>query len=222
MERTEDLLLNGLKIYQDDELYCFTSDAVLLSKFATVKKGDVVADFCSGSGIVGIHLYGLNAAKIASVTLFEMQKSLFDLSVKSIRLNGLENVFFAENVKVQNIPEKHREKFSLIVANPPYAQLNSGFVTEKREFAVCRAEIELTLEELIGAAAFSLKFGGRFCMVNRADRLAEICYTLKKYNLEPKRLQLISGKENKPYLLLIESVKGGKKGITVYPQKANL
>ncbi len=222
MERTEDLLLNGLKIYQDDELYCFTSDAVLLSKFATVKKGDVVADFCSGSGIVGIHLYGLNAAKIASVTLFEMQKSLFDLSVKSIRLNGLENIFFAENVKVQDIPEKYREKFSLIVANPPYAQLNSGFVTEKRELAVCRAEIELTLEELIGAAAFSLKFGGRFCMVNRADRLAEICYTLKKYNLEPKRLQLISGKENKPYLLLIESVKGGKKGITVYPQKANL
>ena len=73
MERLEDLCLNGLKIYQDSDLYCFTSDAVLLSKFARVKKGDKVADFCSGSGIVGIHLYGLNDSLIDSVTLFEMQ-----------------------------------------------------------------------------------------------------------------------------------------------------
>ena len=57
MERIEDLGLNGLKIYQDGNLYCFTSDAVLLSRFARVKKGDAVADFCSGSGIVGLHLF---------------------------------------------------------------------------------------------------------------------------------------------------------------------
>ena len=75
MGRLEDLNLNGLKIFQDDSLYCFTSDAVLLSEFARVKKGDVVADFCSGSGIVGIHLYGLNPV-CSSVTLFEMQKPL--------------------------------------------------------------------------------------------------------------------------------------------------
>ena len=42
MERLEDLFIDNLKIYQNDELYCFTSDAVLLSKFATVKKGDKV------------------------------------------------------------------------------------------------------------------------------------------------------------------------------------
>ena len=64
MERLEDLNLNGLKIYQDDGLYTFTSDSVLLTRFANVKKGDVVADFCSGSGIVGLHLYALNAEKI--------------------------------------------------------------------------------------------------------------------------------------------------------------
>ena len=79
MERLEDLNLNGLKIYQDSDLYCFTSDAVLLSKFARVKQGDVVADFCSGSGIVGLHLYGLNANLVKSVTLFEMQLIVFFL-----------------------------------------------------------------------------------------------------------------------------------------------
>ena len=81
---TEDLGIAGLSIYQDDELYRFTSDSVLLSRFASVKPGEVVADLCSGSGIVGFHLYGLNAEKIKSVTFFEMQKPLYDLSVASI------------------------------------------------------------------------------------------------------------------------------------------
>ena len=71
MERIEDLG-NGIKIFQNDELYCFTSDAILLSKFARVKSGDVVADFCAGSGVVGFNLYNINPELIKSVTFFEM------------------------------------------------------------------------------------------------------------------------------------------------------
>ena len=120
MERLEDLNVLDLKIYQDDQLYCFTSDAVLLSKFTRVKKGDVVADFCSGSGIVGLHLYGLNADSIKSVTLFEMQKSLFELSVKSIKFNNLTDKFNPVNCKIQEISNEYNGKFSLITCNPPY------------------------------------------------------------------------------------------------------
>ena len=60
MEVLEDLGIKNLKIYQDTELYRFTSDAVLLSKFASCKKGEIVADFCSGSGIVGLHYFALH------------------------------------------------------------------------------------------------------------------------------------------------------------------
>ena len=59
-ETLEDLLIDGLKIIQDKTLYRFSSDSVLLSKFASFKKNDVVADFCSGSGIVGIHFFALH------------------------------------------------------------------------------------------------------------------------------------------------------------------
>ena len=122
----EDLLLNGLKIIQDDNLYKFTSDAVILSKFARVKNNDVVADLCSGSGIVGIHLYGENADKIKSVTLFEMQTPLFEMSKKSIELNGLTNKFLAINTKLQDISNEYFGKFSLVVCNPPYMQAGKG------------------------------------------------------------------------------------------------
>jgi tRNA1(Val) A37 N6-methylase TrmN6 len=215
MERLEDLNLIGLKIYQDDEKYCFTSDAVLLSRFARVKKGDVVADFCSGSGIVGIHLFGLNSSKINSVTLFEMQKPLFDLSVKSIKENNLEKVFSMVNCKVQDIGSEYNGKFSLITCNPPYAKVDSGEHDENPEIDVCRREVELTITELLKAVSRALKYGGRFCICHRADRLIDVVSAMKEFGIEPKILQFVSGKGKDPYLFLMEGVKGGKGGLKV-------
>lgn len=215
MEKLEDLNLEGLKIYQNDNLYCFTSDAILLSRFPTVKKGEVVADFCSGSGIVGLHLFGLNKDKVKSVHLFEMQSDLYELSKKSIEINDLSDKFFAVNCKVQDIDSTFNEKFSLIVCNPPYMEKGAGEVNEKRHIAVCRAELELTLKELVRAISKSLKFGGRTCLVHRADRLCEVISEMQKNNIEPKRLQFVNAGKKEPYLFLIEGVKGGKSGLKV-------
>ncbi len=220
MERLEDLLINGYKIYQDDELYCFTSDAILLSKFATVKKGDIVADFCSGSGIVGLHLFALNP-NIKSVTLFEMQKPLYSLSKKSIEYNRLEKVFNAENVKVQDIDAKYNGLFSLIVCNPPYMENNRGFKPKVNDIAPCKQEVTLTLQELLKSVNKNLKYGGRFCMTNRADRLIDIIFEMRNNNIEPKKIQFVSPKNKPPYLVLIEGVKGGKSGLKVLPEINN-
>lgn len=214
MERLEDLNLNGLKIFQDDSLYCFTSDAVLLSEFARVKKGDVVADFCSGSGIVGIHLYGLNPV-CSSVTLFEMQKPLYDLSVKSIEHNNLGGIFTAVNTRLQDIGSEFNEKFSLIVCNPPYMPCGGGEVNEQKHIAMCRAELTLTLKEIVSVSARTLRFGGRLNLVHRSDRLADVIFAMKEKNIEPKRLQFVESGNRAPYLFLIEGVKGGKPGLKV-------
>ena len=205
----------GIEIYQDDTLYRFTSDAILLSRFAKVKKGDVVADFCSGSGVVGFNLYGINKDLIESVTLFEMQTPLYDLSVKSIEHNRLKNKFFAKNIKVQDIGGEYNGKFSLIVCNPPYMEKGRGFYEENEFIAVCRTELALSLSELVSSISKALKFGGRINMVHRADRLADLIFEFKKNNIEPKRLQFVSGGKKEPYLLLIEGVKGGKSGIKI-------
>ena len=215
MERLEDLNLLNLKIYQDDALYKFTSDSVILSRFAHCKKGDKVADFCAGSGIVGLHLYGLNYKIIDSVTLFEMQKPLYEMSKKTISYNSLENIFSAVNVKVQDIGKEYNEKFSLIVCNPPYMNLSGGERNEKEEIAMCKSEIYLPLDDLVKSVSRCLKFGGRISMCHRADRLAEVIFAFKKYNLEPKRLQTVSAKNKEPYIILIEGVKGGKSGIKI-------
>ena len=205
------------KIIQNVNLYRFTSDSILLSRFARAKFKDNVADFCSGSGVVGFHFMCLNPV-ISGLTLFEMQQSLADMSKRTAELNGFDCTVV--NCKLQDIPKEYDDRFSLILCNPPYEK--SGFENESYEKAVCRKEISVTLPEIAEAAFRKLKFGGRFAVINRADRTAELLYVLKARGLEPKRLQFVSGTEGgKPYLVMVEAVKGGKEGIEVLPALTN-
>ncbi len=221
MQTIEYLEEQKIKVYQDDELYCFTSDSILLSKFATAKKGEVVADFCAGSGVVGFNFYALNSEKINSVTFFEMQKPLYDLSVKSIKENLLEDKFSAVNVKLQDIPSEYAGRFSLVLCNPPYMAVDGGAHDKNQSIAICRREVELSLTELIVAVSKALKYGGRVCIVHRADRLSDIIFNMRQNNVEPKRLQFVQSGDKEPYLLLIEAVKGGKSGIKILNNAKN-
>ena len=220
-EVAEDMLIDDLRIVQDTRLYRFTSDSVLLSKFADVKNGDNIADFCAGSGVVAYHLYALNRTEKQRLTftLFELQESLSNLSKKTAKLNGFDNFSFVCG-RLQEIPEEYREKFSLILCNPPYEK--GGFDNESYEKAICRKEITIDLGEIVKAAAFALKYGGRIAMVHRADRVAEVCYTLRAANIEVKKLQFVSGTDGaEPYLVLIQGVKGGKPACKVLPTIVN-
>lgn len=214
MKRTE-FLDDRIKIFQDDELYTFTSDAILLSKFATVKKGDTVADFCAGVGVVGFNLYSLNADKVSSVTFFELQPAMFSLCQENIEENGLSEKFRAVQGRVQDLPKEFYGKFSLIVCNPPYGKAGAGETSKIREIAVAKTETALTLEELILAVSKGLKFGGRVCMVHRAERLADVICLMRGENIEVKRVTPVAAKGKAPYLILVEGVKGGKSGLTL-------
>lgn len=214
----EEFLINGVSVLQDDELYTFTSDSVLLSKFAKVKPKDTVADFCAGCGIVGFNLYALNLSKVSSLTFFELQKPLFSLCVKNIALNNLAGNFTAVNCDLKSFPKEYYGKFSLIVCNPPYMK---GGDFANSEIALCKSENALPLKDLCFAVGKALKFGGRVNMVHRTERLAEVMYELKINGVEPKRLQFVSAGEKPPYAFLLEGVKGGKAGLKVLPAVKN-
>ena len=222
-EVAEDMCLDGLKIVQDTRLYRFTSDSVLLSRFARAKNGDDVADFCAGSGIVAFHFYALNRTEKKNLrfTLVEMQSELSALSEKTVAINGFDPAqFTVENCKIQDLPAAYTGKFSLVLCNPPYE--TGGFENDDYKKAVCRKELTVNLREIACAASRCLKYGGRLALVNRADRIAEVVYTLKEQGIEVKRLQFVTGKAGaKPYLVLVEGVKGGKAGVEVLPTLIN-
>lgn len=204
-------------IIQNVSLYRFTSDSILLSRFAKGKLNDSVADFCAGSGAVGFHFLCLNP-HVKSLTLFELQPALADMARRTAAADGFDCKVVEG--RVQDIGAEYDGAFSLILCNPPYER--GGFENASYEKAVCRKEITITLPEIIAVAARKLKFGGRLALVNRADRLAEIFYTLKAHGLEPKRMQLIRGGENSaPYAVMVEAVKGGKPTIEILPDVVN-
>ncbi len=204
-------------IIQNISLYRFTSDSILLSRFAKGKKNDNVADFCAGSGAVGYHFLCLNP-HISSLTLFELQPALADMARRTAEANGFDCKVVEG--RVQDIGDSYNGAFSLILCNPPYER--GGFENLSYEKAICRKEMTVTLSEIIDVAARKLKFGGRLAMVNRADRLAEIFYTLKGKGLEPKRMQFIRGSENSaPYAVMVEAVRGGKPSLEILPDIVN-
>lgn len=204
-------------IIQNEKLYRFTSDSILLSRFAKAKSGDKVADFCAGSGAVGFHFLCLNP-QISSLTLFELQPSLADMARRTAEADG----FTAKVIegRVQDIGSEYDGAFSLILCNPPYER--GGFENVSYERAICRKEITVTLPEIISVASKKLKYGGRLAMVNRADRLAELFYTFKANGLEPKKMQFIRGSESSlPYAVMAEGVKGGKPSLQILPDIVN-
>lgn len=217
----DDLLIDGIKIYQDDELYRFTSDAVILSKFASFKKGDVVADFCSGSGIVGLHFYALNNG-VKSVDLIEIQSELSSLSEMTVEYNKLQDIFTVINKPIQELDKDFNGKYSLILCNPPYKKAGSGEPNGNIKIAMCRHEITVTQEEIIEISAKKLKHGGRLCICQRTERLADMICKMVSVGLNPTRIQtVVTKKGGSPYLFLIEAVKGVKPQLKILPELIN-
>ena len=91
-------------------------------------------------------------------------------------------------------------------------------MSEKQNINMSRYEVTLTLEELIKSASYVLKYGGKYSMIYDTDRMIEAINIMKKYDLEPKKLQIIYPKKNSnSNVFLVEAIKNGKTGVRVLP-----
>lgn len=207
-EKIESLMLGDLKIIQNDNLYKFTSDSVILSRFAPMGKKRVL-DLCSGSGIVGLHYYGVNLSNPPTlVTLCEIQPSLAKMSEKSVELNDLSKVFEVCNIPLQQF--KGRD-YDLVLCNPPYQKAGSGFSPLDEHISTCRTELKVALKEIVDAAYCTLKSGGCFSICHKAERAAELVFEAVKRGFGPSKLTPVSAKSGEePYLVLCEFVKDRK------------
>jgi tRNA1(Val) A37 N6-methylase TrmN6 len=176
-----------------------------------------VLDLGTGNGIIPI----LMEAKTKGEKFFglEIQEESADLARRSVALNGLED-------KIEIVTGDMKEaadifgaaSFHVITMNPQYMTGNHGVVNPTDAKAIARHEITCSLEEMIAQASKVLKSKGRFYMVHRPFRLAEIMTLMVKYHLEPKRMRLVYPFGDKePNMVLIEGLKGGNSRITVEP-----
>ena len=217
-ERLDDLQLNGLQIIQDPKRFCFGMDAVLLSDFAKVRTGEKVLDLGTGTGILPILLAG--KTKGQHFTGLEIQPESAEMARRSVAYNHLEEKI---EIVTGDIKEAGRvfqpAFFDVITVNPPYMADQCGIQNPQDAKAIARHEILCNLEDIFRESKKLLPEGkGRFYMVHRPVRLAEILLKMSQSHIEPKRIQLVHPYVDKePVMVLIEGRSGARPGVRIEP-----
>ena len=209
-ERLDDLMRSGRVIIQNSDEFCFSMDAVLIAHFPRLKKNFRVIDLGTGNGVIPL----LIADFVKEICAVELNSRAADLARRNVELNGL-----SEKISVvEGDYRRHRElfkpeSFDAAIANPPYTPVKNGEPNKISAVARARHEFTATLEDVVTAARFVLKFRGTFCMIHLASRLCEIVDALHRHQMEMKRLRPIQPKVNRDAnLIMIEAIVGGNAG----------
>ena len=216
-ERIDELQRNGYRIIQNRKKFCFGMDAVLLSGFARAEKGERTLDLGTGTCIIPL----LMAAKTRgeSFAALEIQPDMADMAARSVALNSLEKKITVVTGDIKEASEIFgRASFDVVTCNPPYMDQSHGLRNPDEPRAIARHELLCTFEDVAREAAAVLRPGGRFYLVHRPRRLAELICVLKNHRLEPKRMKLVHPYlESEANMVLLEAVRGGGVQLRVEP-----
>lgn len=198
----------------------FGTDALLLSYFANVRRRDRAVDLGTGCGIIPMLWCREEYPK--DVYGVDIQPLAIDQLERSIELSSLNGRMHAVQADLTNLREM-REKlghagFDLVTMNPPYKPLNTGIESVSAADKIARHETMCTLPQIAKAAADLLRYGGRFCLCLKPERLCDILCSMREALVEPKRIRFVVQKEGlAPWLVLVEGRRGGKPGLITEP-----
>lgn len=196
--------------------HTFGTDAVVLSNFANPKKRDKLVDLGTGCGIIPLLMLRDNA--ISQAVGVDISKEATDLAQKTVRELELGNL---EIINCNLLDLKGKVEFgcyTLVTCNPPYKAAGAGLKNPDRVESVARHEVECTMEDIVRVGAKLLQTGGRLCMCQRPERLAELMRLMSEYKVEPKRLRLVcQRKGEEPWLVLLEGRRSGNTGLRIEP-----
>lgn len=212
-ERVDSFLDGRLKVIQSRWGYRFSVDAMLLSDFAGVRRGDRVADLGTGCGIIPLLL--LCSRDAGWVAGLEIQEGLAGQALRNMRINGLESRMAVVRGDLRR-PPLQNGSFDVVVSNPPYRRAGSGRINPDQERAIARHEIMACLDDVLKAARLLLRKKGKLAVIYPAERSAELLVRMRGAGLEPKRLRFVhSDLKSEAELVLAEGVLGGRPGVKI-------
>lgn len=205
-------------IVQNTDMFNFSLDSVLLPNFATINTNvKNILDIGCGNAPIPLILSTKTNANIIGV---EIQKEVYELALKSVRINNLESRIKIINGDINEIYDSFEtETFDIITCNPPFFKVSDGSNFNDSDYkTIARHEIKLNLDQIFKISKKLLKNNGNIVMVHRPERLVDIIISMKKYNIEPKRIQFVYPKKDRnANILLIEGKKNGRPGIKIEP-----
>lgn len=203
-------------IVQDNEMFNFSLDSVLLPNFVTInKRVKKILDIGTGNAPIPLILSTKTKAQIIGV---EIQEQVYELGLESVKMNNLESQITLINEDIKEFANScETDTFDVITCNPPYFKADDSSNLNDSDYKkLARHELSLTLEDILKISKKLLKNNGVLAIVHRPDRLVEALELMRKYNIEPKRLQFIYPKKDKDTnMMLLEGAKNGKPGIKI-------
>lgn len=194
----------------------FGTDAFLLTYFSNYRMKDKVCDLGTGCGIIPMIMQKKNPPQITYAV--DIQESAIEQLKKGIEASTVKNIIpVLADLKVlwDNAP---KGQLDLVICNPPYKATNAGIESSITAQKIARHEIMCNIDDVCRSASKLLKFGGRLCMCNRPERLADVITAMKSNNIEPKRIRFVANNpEQSPWLFLIEGKKGSKPFLKIDP-----
>ena len=197
---------NNIKIFVSKN-HTFSTDSLLLANFASPKTSDIVLEIGAGCGIISFIFCRDN--KSNHITALEIQKSAADMMKHSVKMNSLENKISVINGDINDasLPIRHNQ-YDMIVCNPPYKKQGTGKINKNSELTSARHEISCSIDDITAFAFKALKNKGTLCLCNRTERLTDVIISMRKNKIEPKILQFVHYKQDKPPKLFL--IKGKK------------
>ena len=219
MEKNNYLLgYKNLRVYQDSEMFNFSLDSVLLPNFVTINK-NIKNILDIGCGNLPVSLI-LTTKTDASITAVEIQKDVYDIALKNLELNNKQNQINIINADIRDLYKNFEtEYYDVIVCNPPFFKVSKDSHLNKNDYkTIARHEVFLNLDDLFSISKKILKNNGVISIVHRPERLLDIIYAMRKYNIMPKKIQFVYPKKDKDAnILLIEGTKNGNSGMKILP-----
>lgn len=206
----------NLKIYQNTEMFNFSLDSVLLPNFVTINKNaKKILDIGTGNAVIPLVLSTITSAQITGI---EIQKEASILAQKSVDINNKNSQINIINDDIKNYYNLcNSDTYDIITCNPPFFKVNKESKLNKNDYkTIARHEIALNLDDLMKISSKLLKNNGVIGIVHRPDRMIDIIEAMRKYNIEPKKIQFVyPKKEMNANILLIEGRKNGNCGLKI-------
>ncbi|KAF5043800.1 tRNA1(Val) (adenine(37)-N6)-methyltransferase [anaerobic digester metagenome] len=199
------------------EEHRFTTDSVLLARFAAPRADETAAELCCGCGAVTLLWFGegeVPPQHVVGVELLAEAAALFSLSVEKNGLSQRITVVCADLKDYKNIPGLAANAFDLVVCNPPYFKAGHGGGARQ----IARQETDLDILDVCAAAGRALRYGGRFCVCFKPQRLPDLFEAMRAAGLEPKHIRpVLTQPGNAPHLFLAEARRGGNRQLDWLP-----
>lgn len=208
-----DPLGGEMKIVVSDS-HTFGTDAILLANFANIKRKDTALDMGTGCGIIPLIWCKGETSKVYAL---DIQPKAINQLKKSLKVNSLVERIIPVNGDLRNLKGiLEFGSFDLVTMNPPYKPVGTGIESVSEAERIARHEVTCTVDDAVKAASKLLKYGGRFCMCHRPERLCDIIVSMRSGGIEVKKIRFVCQSAGKaPWLVLVEGKRGSKSGVTV-------